>query len=140
MVSIKELRVGNWVAVGVIYCKVNSIHTVPGIDEAHVRVSGFVERNSQYCLYDYQIDPIPLNDTILRRLGFKDISPDKNRLALRTMVNSIDELAFWFQEGFMRYQTRGSGFTRGMRHITSLHRLQNFTFEFLNKEFEIELS
>jgi len=120
MIKANELRIGNKVAMGVHICTINSIHLVPGIDEVHYRVSGFVKFD-QYAVYDYQVDPIPLTPEILDRCGFK-----KTKFKWR-----IDE-----GDAFYLYGSNGFYAPFVMPEIKYLHQLQNIYYAMTGEELE----
>jgi hypothetical protein len=81
-------------------------------------------------------EPIPLTIAILKLCGFVDYA--KNGCGCRLYLNNTDELFFGIQDNALRYQTRGSGFTRDF-NIKSLHQLQTFYYLLTGKELEVSL-
>ncbi len=124
-----ELRVGNRVLNNGVIRKVTGL--IPHGDKYIVLLDDPVTKRS---LQD--IHPIPLTPEILEQCGFEDVSLGKNGLAVRMMINSSDELAYWKDEGILRYQTRLSGFTRQFAHIKYLHQLQNLYFAMTGEELD----
>lgn len=52
------------------------------------------------------------------------IDPVNNKAGCRLSLNSVDELCYYRNENKIRYQTKGSGFTRDYE-IKTIHQLQN---------------
>ncbi len=73
---------------------------------------------------------------VLRKYDFIDISPKKNGAAIRTMITEGDELVWYMDDGYLRYQTRASGFTRSLEHVKYMHQLQGFVFCLTGKELQ----
>lgn len=104
--NIKELRIGNYVA------------TQTG--EPVIIMTGEAIDNA------YKCSGIKLNYDLLRgNCGFIDYA--QNGMGCRIEVNSSDELCFYCDLNDLRYQTKGSGFTRDFE-IKYLHQLQNIYF------------
>lgn len=80
----------------------------------------------------WQAEPILLTSDVLMKCGF--IDPAENGLAYRINIDSTDELCWYMNLGFIRYQTQGSGFTRYLQHIKYLHQLQNWWYMHTNTE------
>jgi len=116
-----ELRIGNLVYRNDIANGSDRIETVVELNSKAV-VSGPIK---VICSYS-ELRPIPLTEEWLLKLGFEN-----NRIS----VNSVDELAYMFDgdEWSLRYQTKGSGFTRdyGIKHV---HQLQNLHFALTGQE------
>ena len=135
MINVNELRKGNLVKSLTleIYCPVQTIE-VSSIalkcDTGRVRCD-YVDHKFT------SIDPIPLTPEWLERCGLKD--PAGNGLGYRMNINSVDEICWYMQDGFMRYQTQGSGFTRQLQHIKHLHELQNWYYWFTGEELQIKM-
>jgi hypothetical protein len=114
--SPSELRIGNLVLV----C--DQITDIPNgifIDEHWDVVSG-----------------IPLSPEILEGCGF--IDPAKNGMGYRLSINAMDELCWYKQDAELRYQTRGSGFTRNFG-VKYLHQLQNLFHSLVGIELTFKL-
>jgi hypothetical protein len=61
----------------------------------------------------------------LKELGFSD--PANNGLAYRLKLpGKLIEICYYFDEGFFRLQSCGSGFTIPLRGITSVNQLKLF--------------
>lgn len=126
MIKANELRIEN-----IVKTPEGEIVTVNTVDEPVIEVQlrgdKMISIVKNFELED--ILPIELTEEWLIKGGFEDISGDKNGIALRMMINKTDELAFWMNERFIRYQTRGSGFTRDFnKSITHVHQLQNLYY------------
>lgn len=92
-----------------------------------------------YCSYD-ELIPIPLTPEILEKCGFIDRSGTlANRLGFGLTLFERLEIVWYVQDGYIRYQTKGQGFTHTFEHIKYLHQLQNLYFILTNKELEIKL-
>lgn len=83
-----------------------------------------------------QIKPIKITYDLLIRCGFIDHA--QNRWGCRIELSSVDELCFYCDMQDLRYQTKGSGFTRDFG-IKYLHQLQNLYFILTSKELIITL-
>lgn len=130
MIEARELRIGNWVTNHIIQSLPPKRYQITAqciLDIADNRI------NREHIL------PIPLTPELLEKAGFEDISPNKNALAVRIMINASEELAWWVSEGYLRHQTRDSGFTRRIEHIKHLHQLQNLYFALMGEELKIDL-
>lgn len=134
MVNVRDLRLGNLVAAGLIICEVTSIHLVPQINEAHIRVSGFVDKDPQYCFYDYQLDPIPLTPEILEACGFVQSNEFDDTFRL-------NELDIYYRKGYCEWVVDDRGDNEGTRprFIKHLHQLQNLFHSLTGQELEIKL-
>lgn len=84
----------------------------------------------------WKAEPIPLSYELLGKCGF--IDPAKNGLGQRISVNSVDELCWYSQDNCLKYQTKGSGFSRDF-NIKYLHQLQNIYFMLTMAELTINL-
>lgn len=121
MIKVNELRSGNFV-----------------IDPS----DGNEKETSIYQMGKHQVDdtntnylPIPLNMELLQnKCGFIDYA--NNGWGCRLYINGTDELFFGIQDKTLRYQTRGSGFTRNF-NIKYLHQLQNLYFVLTGEELEV---
>lgn len=81
---------------------------------------------------------IPLTMQWLVACGF--IDPAGNGMAYRRNIKSADELCWYMQDGYLRYQTQGSGFTRTLQHIIYVHQLQNWWYSFTDEELPLKLT
>lgn len=120
MIDPKELRIGNY-----LFDKDwDAVRAIGATDIYNIAIKG----SDNY-------DPIELKPEWLEKFGF--IDPAKNGLAYRKEINLADEFCWYVQDGFLRYQTIGSGFTRARMHIKQVHQLQNFFYWHTGKELEI---
>lgn len=118
MIKPNELKVGNWVFES--DGRYVHLHDGFGIDHAH------------------QFNPIPLSPEILKKCGLKD--PAGNGMGYRMDHGNIMEFCFYVQDGFMRYQTKGSGMSLNFdQRIKSLHLFQNLYSIMTGKELKISL-
>jgi len=131
--NVKELRVGS-----LITSKTwKGIHKISAViqnkSNFDVVVNGFTHifKDGYFC----EIAPIPLNKEVLIKLGFAPLSDSDH--GLRLSVNSVDELSWSFNEKILKYQTKGSGFTRDY-NIKYVHQLQNLYFALTGKELEVK--
>lgn len=86
-------------------------------------------------------DGIALSIEVLEKCGFTDRSGSmKNRLGFGLPVLSAFEFCWYVQDGFLRFQTTGSGFTTRMEHIQYLHQLQNLYFSLTGTELIINIT
>jgi hypothetical protein len=81
--------------------------------------------------FAHEYEPIPLTEEWLLKFGFEEFG-----LSIRVDVNRGDELCFYTQEKRLRYQTKGSGFTRDY-NILYVHQLQNLYFALTGQELKI---
>lgn len=134
MITASELRLGNFVmdAASCEWMKV---------DELGENIGATILDRSKYPLEaGWQMAGIPLTPVVLERCGFKDRSGTlANRMGFGLSMNSVDELCWYVQDGFLRYQTKGAGFTRSYEHIRYLHQLQNFYVAQTGQELEVKL-
>src|SRR5580692_5258248 len=111
MIDAKQLRIGNWI-----------------LDDS--------KRPSQvsadwFAAFDMDFNHatnntfIPITPDILLKVGFVDYA--NNGWGMRLYLNASDELFWGIQERKVKYQTRGSGFTRDF-NIQFVHQLQNLYF------------
>lgn len=122
MINTSELRIGNWVLLQ------GEPQMIDGVSiTGYIGLMGNGITNRQE-----QIDPIPLTPEVLVKCGF--IDPADNGLAYRINIDSTDELCWYMNLGFMRYQTQGAGFTRYLQHIKHIHQLQNWWYMHTNTE------
>lgn len=143
MIQANELRIGNWVAFGTVPCQINSIHTVPGIKESHIRVKGFVDSNPAYCFYIEQVDPIPLNHELLEGNGFLKLTYGYVTTFIRQFDTEpchlyLDKLKedpkdMWY---FKIATPSGSV---AVNNIYSIHQLQNLYFALTGTELNVQL-
>lgn len=75
-------------------------------------------------------------ELLINNCGFTDCA--NNGWGCRLYLNNTDELFFGIQDKLLRYQTRGSGFTRNF-DIKNIHQLQNLYYLLTAKELEVTL-
>lgn len=127
MVQANELRIGNYVQIGVLKCQINSIHTVAVTDEMHYRVSGLIEADPQYYRFnDYDVDPILLTSEILHDAGFRKQRGEWH-LGGFILAKYQDELVFKVLDQIVNYNP-----------IKYVHQLQNIYHALCRKELYIE--
>jgi hypothetical protein len=133
MIREKELRIGNLIADihGKTIC-VNSIY------EGGINLSGNGYGGIDREHYLPECSGIPLTPEILEACGFEDYSSDQNGNCLRLRFDSR-ELAWYVQDGFLRYQTQSTGWTTQFDHIKYLHQLQNLFFALTGSELKVDL-
>ena len=134
MIKANELRLGNWVlevdefsriysldSGGTTFWKINDINV-------HKETLRVLETHEQ------RFKSIELSMSLLvNSCGFA-----KNGFGCRLYLNNTDELFYGTQDNVLRYQTRGSGFTRNF-DIKYLHQLQNLFFSLTGKELEVAI-
>ncbi len=76
-------------------------------------------------------EPIEITFELLTKIGFIDTA--NNGWGARLELNSTDELAWYKQDHSLRFQTKGSGFTRDF-NVKYIHQLQNLFFVITGKE------
>lgn len=95
-----------------------------------------IDRNKYPLPNGWYMGYVELSMDVLKRCGFEDLAG--NGMGVRLTLNGSDEFFFGQQDKELRYQTRGSGFTRDFG-IKYLHQLQNLYYLFTNgKELEIK--
>lgn len=72
----------------------------------------------------------------LQKLGFKDISSDKNGLAYRKNLDSILEVCYYVGEPYLRLQTQRSGFTHELKGIENKYHLKSFWLIMTNRNLD----
>lgn len=129
MIDPKSLRIGNKVSLA--NESNNPIVTIETIGYNRVAVK---EKTRYYEFED--LLPIQLRSSILTKMcGFNDRSGIiKNGMSFGIDLDESRELAWYIQDGFIRYQTKLNGFTTQLGHIDSLHLLQNFYYFLMGKE------
>jgi hypothetical protein len=134
MIDKKELRIGNLVVLAH-----ESNAPVATIEEIR-RGGAYVHHNPPFSMASWssfeRLMPIELNPEWLQKCGL--IDPAKNGLAYRMDINLADELCWYVQDGYLRYQTSLNGFTRPREHIKYVHQLQNFFYWHTGKELTIK--
>lgn len=151
MIKANELRVGNWIKYAAISKDgqpFSGTSTAQALDEGQpplfdrpsvitrpeqIRVAG-------YWLPPERIDGIPLTPEVLEKCGFKDRSGTMaNRWSFGIDLFAAHEICWYIQDGFIRYQSKGEGFSSQMGHIIYVHQLQNLYFSFTSKELPVKL-
>lgn len=117
----KELRDGNWI---ITKPNANFVQNYIMKINSHAIANSSDQFNGIELSYDLLVD----------RCGFIDHA--KNGLGCRIDVNSADELCFYVEDMELRYQTKGSGFTRDFG-IKYLHQLQNMYYILTGKDLTI---
>lgn len=152
----QELRIGNLIKVGVKILTIHSIHVVNDSNEAHVRVTGFV--NGSYCFDLSEIEPISLSDEILLKSNFNYFKHDgivplgehkvqggndgdthewakKVKTTKSSDIGGDFAVARWGNEGEPFYYLN-----YGIKiEIQYLHQLQNLYFMLTGEELNIQL-
>lgn len=135
MIDPKELKLGNYIYASGLYenrlVKVEQIGSKGTLSEDK-RVIMFEGLNVGE--FSCDCNPIPLTPEWLQKFQF--IDPAKNGMAYRINISSVDELCWYVQDGFLRYQTQLNGFTRQLPHINSVHLLQNYFYFLTGRELE----
>lgn len=125
MINESELRFGNWVFDKNKQAYSQIIKFVTG--GVHFTDGTNATLNAIY--------PISLNNELLKRFGFVDISSDNNNNAVRLRINNSQEFFFYKEDGFIRFQSIGSGYSMNFEgRINNLHLLQNLYFYITGKE------
>jgi len=136
MIKANELRIGNYVLQSVyLNGRCNEVRTVTAIrseGSLNVKVN---YGNTMKSLPSEWFEPIHLTERWLINLGFAPLSESDH--GVRISVNSADELCWSRHDEDLRYQTKGSGFTRnyGIKYV---HQLQNLYFALTGKELEVK--
>lgn len=137
MINQSELRIGN-----LIYYKRTPIITEIKIvlavfDNNIILINEGNQDGASWPKSTPQFEPIELSyDLLTESCGFIDYA--KNGMGCRIEVNSVDELCFYCDNGELRYQTKGSGFTRDFG-VKYLHQLQNLYYMLTGKELTIKI-
>ena len=116
MLNLKGLQIGN------LFFHADKIIIVDGIDNSNECI---LVKDKHISIPSNECNA-PITPELLQRYGFK--VPAGNGWGYRMDVNSVDELCWYKQDGFLRYQTKGEGFTRSLEHIKYFHQLQNLYF------------
>lgn len=130
MIKAEELRIGN--RVWGISDRVEIISELQR-DKLETVFRGYMYN---YCVYE-DIAPIELCEEWLVKAGFEKIGDDCY-FSYRLSINTVDELAWYNVDKFIRYQTKRSGFTRPFQ-AKYLHQLQNLYYALTNTELTITL-
>lgn len=139
MIKPTELRIGNYFhptsfangvkfqATGIVY-RVGSVNKFGDVE--------VIEPTEPTKIFKAgEMAPITLTEEWLMALGF--IDPSENGWGYRLPVNSADELCWYKQDNGIRYQTKGSGFTRdfGIKYV---HQLQNLYYALTGEELRLK--
>lgn len=128
----EELRIGNYLQTYMMFC--DGISECREVPISIIKVSVKDIEIIQSLLHTY--NPIPLTPEILAKCGF--IDPSSNDMGLRMHFSKNEEICWYRQDGGLRHQTIGSGWTR-LLDIKHLHQLQNFIFALYGRELTILL-
>ena len=134
MIAPEELRVGNYILVN------GSIMKIGGFNIADKAAPLTIDRYQGIRVgsvwYDFVCcDPILLTPEILKTLGFSD--KVCNGLAYRLDHGDKMEFAYYVQDGYIRYQTKLSGFTLNFdQAVKNLHHFQNLYYFMTRQEIE----
>jgi len=94
---------------------------------------GYVQ-DKKHTVYTFiEITPLSLSPDVFKACGFEVIG-DGYPLSYRFNINSGVQFAYYEQDGFLRLQSIGSGWTSRLEHIVSLHQLQNFYHAYTGTE------
>lgn len=131
MIPSNELRIGSLVSLA-------HESNAPIVFVAQIKNRGIVwEVDGEHGYSDFDLlMPIELTPEWLKRCGFKDLAG--NGMAYRMEINLADELCWYMQDGYLRYQSIGNGFTRPRSHIKLVHQLQNFFYWHTGEELTIK--
>lgn len=137
MIKTEELRIGSKVAMGDHHCTVNSIHAVPQTGECFVRISGFLDKDPQYQVYLYQLEPIPLTPEILLSCGFEKL-PQQAGGYQGYLLNDDFELGWDIHNNCFYYQCANREGYRNECYVSlvGIHQLQNLYFALTGKELQ----
>ena len=126
--KIEELKIGNKILFGVVECTINSIHKVVDSpnNEWHVRVFGIGNFN-QYCLNGYEIEPIELNEDVLKKCSRK--------IEECFYFGSWNGVNLKFKSQWCIGINDSKGEFREVKHgVKYLHELQNLYYSLTNEE------
>lgn len=131
MIDIRELKINNLVSFRGKEIKIIGVRNDNDIPNILFR-----DGDRTMALDVEEAEPIPLTPEWLQKFQF--IDPAKNGMAYRINISSVDELCWYVQDGFLRYQTQLNGFTRQLPHINSAHLLQNYFYFLTGRELELK--
>lgn len=137
MIKASDLRIGN----RVLYKPYGNRDGEPVIIAGLMGMKAYFSKYNNEGGMFHHLQPIPITPDILQQFGFVD--PANNGWGLRLYLNEADELVWYLQdqqfhgEARIKYQTRGSGFTRdfGIRYV---HQLQNLFHALTGTELELK--
>ncbi len=137
MIQLNELRIGNIIWDGEEFNRVYQLDT-GGISFFRINDAG-VNKDTGAAVMGGHIRFRPVNLTyelLTRACGF--IDPAHNGKGCRIQINETDELCWYNDERSLRFQTRGSGFTRNFG-VIYLHQLQNLHFVITGQELPVNI-
>lgn len=135
MLKPEELRIGN-----IVLSKEGDYIRILAMFDKSVRNEIYTISNEKFKYEEDDTDGIPLTPEILEKCGFIDRSGTiANRMSFGLTLFDSQEFCWYIQDGFMRYQSKGMGFTTSLTHIKFLHQLQNLYFALTGNELIVNI-
>ena len=134
IITVKELRIGNWVELNGNFCEISGITQTGEILVSAEKTSRFAD----------EVHPISLTEDIIKKCGFQK-NEEKNYYKLREgfigfkfMISSKNIIIDITQYRETTNEVMPGSNWKPLNHVLYLHQLQNLYYDIMGRELEIK--